>query len=526
MPGRVPRKGPCPVTALPLAASQVSGNARAVALSLCDRILSRLVSSVGDTRYRRYFEPSARLRIDGGVLAVAVPSPFHADLLERQFGAVLRTCARQESGVEGMTMRWEVMPLEFAAASANEAATALEAGTIDSARVIDAPGVPDAGVIATIGPRTAQAEEPLKSRLNGAAVPRLRLEDFVVGESNRLAFNAATRLAEEEGQRGPFGVLFIHGPTGVGKTHLLQGIARRFGERRPRARVRYVTGEQFVNEYIASVHAGNIEGFRARYRGLDLLCLDDVHFLGGKEKTQSEFQHTFDVLDLGGARVALVSDEHPRLLQRLTRQITSRFVSGMVVKVDAPDEATRVGLVRMIAARRGIALDDGSVRAIAGARRASVREVEGAVLRVEAMTRLMGHEPSAGIPIAAVARALAEDGAPGSGGVRKPLRMAHILAVVCERLGVDQTDVLGRGRHKRVVLARSLAALLARELTTHSYPEIARALGRDNHSTVVTACQRLKKAIEANATCDCGPGMDGPLDELVQSVKVETVQRA
>lgn len=494
--------------------------------------MTRLVSSVGDARYRRYFEPSARLRLDGGVLAVRVPSPLHADFLERQFGAVLRSCARTESGIEGLEMRWEVMPPEFAAASANGAATALAAGLMDPARIVEAPSVaeaPASGVIATIGPRAAHVEEAPKSRLNGAAVPRLRLEDFVVGESNRLAFNAATRLAEEEGQRGPFGVLFIHGPTGVGKTHLLQGIARRFAERRPRAKVRYVTGEQFVNEYIASVHAGNIEGFRARYRGLDLLCLDDVHFLGGKEKTQSEFQHTFDVLDLGGARVALVSDEHPRLLQRLTRQITSRFVSGMVVKVDAPDEPTRVGLVRLIAARRGIALDDASVRAIAGARRASVREVEGAVLRVEAMTRLMGFEPSAGVPIAAVARALAEDGSGGSSGggaVRKPLRMTHILAVVCERLGVDQSDVLGRGRHKRVVLARSLAALLARELTTHSYPEIARALGRDNHSTVVTACQRLRRAIEANATCGCGPGMDGPLDELVQSVKIETVQRA
>lgn len=491
----------------------------------CARVVSRLVSSVGDTRYRRYFEPSARLCLDAGVLSVRVPSPFHADLLQRQFGAVLRTCVSQEAGVDGLEMRWEVTPLEFAAASANEAATALAVGGIGAAEVAEG------GVIATIGPRQAgMLAEPAVFRANPTVfTPRHRLEDFVVGESNRLAYNAAVRLAEEDGQRGPFGVLFIHGPTGVGKTHLLQGIARRFSERRPRAKVRCVTGEQFVNEYIASVHAGNIDSFRARYRGLDLLCLDDVHFLGGKEKTQSEFQHTFDALDLGGARVALVSDEHPRMLQRLTRQITSRFVSGMVVKVDPPDETTRVGLVRQIAAKRGIGLDEGSLRAIAGARRASVREVEGAVLSVEAMARLMGHEPALGIPVAAVAAALADDAAvraSGPGGLRKPLRMAHILGVVCERLGVDQSDVMGRGRHKRVVLARSLTALLARELTTHSYPEIARALGRDNHSTVVTACQRLKKSMDAAESCGCGPGMDGPLCDLVQSVKTEVVQRA
>jgi chromosomal replication initiator protein len=315
----------------------------------------------------------------------------------------------------------------------------------------------------------------------------------------------------------------------VGKTHLLQGIARRFAERRPRARVRCVTAEQFVNEYIASVHAGNIDSFRARYRNLDLLCLDDVHFLGGKDKSQSEFQHTFDALDLGGARVALVSDEHPRMLQRLTRQITSRFVSGMVVKVDSPDENTRVGLVRQIAARRGIGLDEGSVRALAGARRASVREVEGAVLSVEAMARLMGHEPALGIPVAAVAAALADDAAvrsSGSGVLRKPLRLPHILAVVCERLGVDQSEVMGRGRHKRVVLARSVAALIARDLTTHSYPEIARALGRDNHSTVVTACQRLRKSLEAGEAYDAGPGVSGSLGDFVESLKTEVSQRA
>lgn len=494
---------------------------------LCVRIVSKLASSVGDIRFRRYIEPSARLSLDGSVLTVSVPSPLHADFLKRQFEGVLRDCAASESGVDGLDVRWTVSPHEFAAASVNEAATALIADGVQGRAASTGGG--EAGVIATIGPvsREPSTDHPRAhtARHHGAPAPRLRLEDFVVGESNRLAYNAAVRLAEEEAQRGPFGVLFIHGSTGVGKTHLLQGIARRFSERRARAKVRYVTGEQFVNEYIASVHAGSIEQFRARYRGLDLLCLDDVHFLGGKEKTQSEFLHTFDALDLGGARVALASDEHPRTLNRLTRQITSRFVSGMVVKVDAPDESTRIGLVRLIAARRGVSLDDASVRAIAGARRASVREVEGAVLRVEAMARLMGHEPSAGIPPGAVARALSEDGASG-GGVRKPLRMAHLLAVVCERLGVEQSDVLGRGRHKRVVLARSVAALLARDLTTHSYPEIARALGRDNHSTVVTACQRLRRAIADNESCGCGPGLDGPVESLVQSLKAEAVQRA
>ncbi|MFM9956747.1 MAG: DnaA ATPase domain-containing protein [Phycisphaerales bacterium] len=485
-------------------------------------VVARLKARLGAAKFARFFEPTARLGVEGTgaerVVVVRVPTAFYADWLGRQFGDDVRAAACQELGVDSVEVRWEVV------------AAPVEAG--DGRATANGTAVAPAAVIATIGPEGA--------RRNGAAGPggmvgpsapafaaRLRLDEFVVGESNRLAYNAAIRLAEGEEQRGPFGVLFIHGTTGVGKTHLLQGIARRFIERRPGARVRSVTCEQFVNEYVASIHGGNIEGFRARYRHLDLLCLDDVHFLGGKEKSQSEFLHTFDALDLSGARVALASDEHPRHLQRLTRQITSRLVSGMVVRVDPPDEQTRCGLVKLIAARRGIALDEASVRSLASARRASVRELEGAIASVEATARLLGHDPAQGVPAGAVARAVSEDsgglGGGGRGGVRKPVRMSAILSTVCERLGVEPSDVLGRGRHKRVVLARSVCSWLARQLTTHSFPEIARALGRENHSTVVTACQRLKAALERGDSCDCGPGLELTLEGLIQSLRAEVL---
>lgn len=480
---------------------------------LSARLSARLAARLGEPRFKRFFEPSAVLSVEGcgadsvdagACVVVRVPTAFYADWLSRQFGADLRAVIDEEAELRGVAVRWEVSPggAERAAGEEHRAA-------------------PAPGVIATIGPEGSR-----RGGLLGSSAPafaaRLRLDDFVVGESNRLAYNAAIRLAEGEQQRGPFGVLFIHGPTGVGKTHLLQGIARRFLERRPGARARSVTCEQFVNEYVASLQAGNIEGFRSRYRNLDLLCLDDVHFLGGKEKSQSEFLHTFDALDLSGARVALASDEHPGRLQRLTRQITSRLVSGMVVRVDPPDEQTRLGLVKLIAARRGVALDEAGMRSLASVRRASVREIEGAVSSVEATARLLGHDPARGVPAAAVARALSEH-AGGVQGVRKPVRMASILSVVCERLAVEPSDVLGRGRHKRVVLARSLCSWLARQLTTHSYPEIARALGRDNHSTIVTACQRLKAAMERGESCSAGPGVEHTIETLVQSLRAEVL---
>lgn len=491
---------------------------------LCARIVDRLVSSVGDARFKRYFQPSARLRFDGNELAISVPTAFCADWLDRQFGLVLRDAARAESGHADVSLRWTVAPDEFAGAETNALAVQRAADLLTSGRAPEpAPSVAhldnSPGLALPLAVPTDHA--PSESTTN-PLLKRHRLEEFVVGESNRLAYNAALRLADGPSERGPFGVLFIHGTSGVGKTHLLQGIARRFTQNRPRARVRYVTGEQFANEFIAGIQSGSLEAFRKRYRGLDLLCLDDVHFLGGKTKTQDEFLHTFDTLELGGARVALASDEHPRLLQRLSRQISSRFVSGMVVKVDAPDHATRLGLVSLLSARRGIALSPETQSAVASACAGSVREIEGALLRVEAMSRLLEPESGGAITPALVRRALGDDA--GSTRVRRPVRIATIVAVVCEQLAVEQTEVLGNGRHKRVVLARSISAHLARELTTQSYPEIARALGRDNHSTVVTACQRVKKQIEAGATCGCGPDLDGPLASLCEKLRNDVLR--
>lgn len=463
----------------------------------CVRIASRLASRVGDARFNRYFAPSARLRYDGQALAVHVSSPFAADWLQRQFGTELRDAAVQESCGRPVEIQWHITPDEFGAAELNEQAVRLHTGD------------------------TPRPATPAPRRHPGPVL-RHRLDEFVVGDSNRLAFKASLRLAGGDNEGGPFGVLFIHGPSGVGKTHLLQGIATSFAEARPGSRARYVTAEQFTNEYIASIGSGGIEAFRRRYRGLDLLCIDDVHFLGGKTKTQDEFLHTFDTLDLGGARVALASDEHPRQLQRLSSHITSRFVSGMVVRVDPPDAATRLALARLIAARRGLPLDEDALAVVIATSRGSVRELEGALLRVEALARVM--EPPTGdtIPSSLVRRALAESAT----NLRKPLRLGAILSGVCQTLRVEASEVLGNCRHKRVVLARAVAAYLAREMTTHSFPEIARALGRRNHSTIVTACQRIAGRLKNGAPCDDARDIAPTLEALLLRLRADITASA
>lgn len=443
--------------------------------------------------FGRYFEGSTRFRVGPDTVSVVVPSRFHAEWLQRRFGDELTATVHAEASRAGLAVRWHVDPSLFSAAPAPapHAATPGEGLAARTAPPADPRPTPHG--IATKAARRTGRRRTLKHSL----------DDYVVGAGNRLAYAAATKICDHAGDDA-FGMLFLHGPCGVGKTHLLQGVARRWLAHRPGARVRYTTGERFANEYIASVQSGGIDRFRDRYRAVDLLCIDDVHFIAGKKATQSEFLHTFEALDLDGARVVFASDAHPRQIADLNARIVSRCVAGMVVQMHPPDRETRARIVRVLAGRRRLPLDDAAVAAIVESCPGSARELEGAVLRVEAARSLLDDrpagDPAEAVNAAAVRRALGATAQRTPS--RTPIRLDDILRATCEEFGVELSELLGTGRHRRIVIARSLAAALARELTTHSYPEIARAMNRRNHSTVVTACQRVRLQIEQGVAAD------------------------
>lgn len=358
---------------------------------------------------------------------------------------------------------------------------------------------------------------PGTPRTPGSSVLRHRLCDFVVGEANRLAYTGAMQISEGGGPP-PFTLLFVHGLCGLGKTHLLQGAASRFRELHPGAKVRYTTAEDFTNDFVAGVRNGRLDSFRAAYRGLDLLCVDDVQFLASKTQTQNELLHTFNAVNLGGARIILASDEHPRQSTKLGSALISRFMSGMVVRLDPPDPVLREQVLRALAARRGLALEAAASACIAEfagrSPGASIRDLEGALTQVDAMVRLMpGLAGSADgkqtVGLHLVHKALGIGAGNENRGFRprKPIRVDRISDEVCRTLRVEADELMGRGRHRRVVLARTLVAHLSRTLTTLSYPEIARAMGRPNHSTIVTACQRFGRQLAADEGLDLGPDL-------------------
>lgn len=457
------------------------------------RMLSRLSDAIGKDHFGRYFDRQARFELHAGTLDVTVPSDFLVKLIERRFGGAIRRTACEVSGKD-VEVRFHADRQAF--------------GFAPIAPVAPGPTLSPAGKVIVPPAKNQSSRVAVPSRPKTGLLLRHKLSEFMVGTSNRLAYAAAIRVAEDPTFSGS---IFIHSECGMGKTHLLQGLAIRFLEIHPAASVRYTTAETFTNEYVMAIKANKMDAFRKQYRKLDLLCVDDVHFFSRKEATQGELLHTFDAIGLEGARVVLASDEHPREIATLSERLRSRFMAGAVVKIDAPDADLRPRLIRHLASRRGLTLEDAAVALLSertsrsigtlGGFGGSVREIDGLLIQVEAVYRLLPEFASTDGHIGAilVRKALGlADGERGSARARKPITIHAISSEVCKALSVEVSELMGKGRHKRVVLARALTAHLCRKLTNHSFPEIARGMGRPNHSTVITACKRLAQQISVN----------------------------
>lgn len=462
--------------------------------SICARIVERLVDSVGKRRYEMWFGRSAKLDYEASTprLEIVARNRFIADRISRHFLPMVRDAARDETG-EVVAVSVQVDPDRFSA--------------------------PAPEVAPRTSPPGTASHDPGPSPGQGL---RYRLESFVVGTSNELAYSAAMRLVDSEDDALP-GPLFLHGGCGLGKTHLLQGICARMTSRRSGTQVHYTTAEQFTNDFLAAVRTNRMERFRHRMRRLDLLAVDDVHFLANKQATQEEFIHSFDAIQLGGSRVVLASDNHPRLIRQFSERLISRCMNGLVVEVHAPDTETRIRIIRSLAADRGLSLVDGVIATLAQHCRGSVREIEGTLTRLHALSSLARQRVGRGDDLQ-IGHTLLHRLFQGEGGgvdVR-PVRFGRILESVCERLHVTAEQVQGKTRQKQVVLARALITHLARRLTTLSFPEIAAQLNRRSHSTVVSAARRTAKQLAENAAVAL-PGLDEPVP--LRAV-VDTLQQA
>ncbi len=316
--------------------------------------------------------------------------------------------------------------------------------------------------------------------------PKLTFEQFVIGDANRMAHAAALSVAEMPAQA--YNPLFLYGPPGLGKTHLLHSIANYVSTYGGGLTVRYTTAESFTNEFVHALQAGSMGGFKSRFRTSDVLLIDDVQFLERKARTEEEFFHTFNALYDAGSQLVLTSDRLPSDLEALEHRLRERFQAGLIADVGAPDRRTRLTILRKRVRHDHIDdVDPEALEVIADRISLNVRALEGALIRVVAYASLT-HRP--------LTRALAEevlDGLYPSPAI-SPRTIEEIQQATCDSFALTREELVGRGRSARVIWPRQVAMYLARELTEQSLPTIGRAFGRD-HSTVLNACARADQRL-------------------------------
>ncbi|MDG1137386.1 MAG: DnaA/Hda family protein [Phycisphaerales bacterium] len=357
---------------------------------------------------------------------------------------------------------------------------------------------------------TGAAKKPAQHVRKKPTQQLLSFSDFVVGQCNQLAHAASRQMTHEDGKT--ISPLFIHGKPGVGKTHLLQSICKH-AAKTTASKVKYVTAEQFTNEFIQSSRFGEFERFRNRYRFLDLLAIDDVRFVQSKTKTQEELLHTIDAAGLRGARLVLASDEEPRLIKRLNKALANRFVAGMVVEIERPDRKTRLDIIEQLTKKHCIELSPGAVQRLASQAVGSVRELQGAVATLRATASLMIDTMNDTIGAQVVDRVLR-----ATPVNTLPIKFSYILEEASKRGGLTVQDLRGKSRTSTIVFWRTMAYYLGRKMTTLSYPELAFALGRGSHSPVHAAVKNMEIFLDQEDTTRKLGGETVNVQELVDQL--------
>ena len=428
------------------------------------RILERARTLLPEQTFRIWLAHTEPLALSQDVLTVAAGSEFAAEWIEDKYGDLLGEVAER---VVGQRLRVQFEHRSKGGPTVPEPVPQTTPAPQQPAPSTPAPGSP--APLSTVG-------APLNERYV--------FDRFVVGTNNQLAA-AATRAVAEAPAR-MYNPLFIYGGVGLGKTHLMHAIGHAILARDPSKRVAYISSERFTNDLIASIQEGRMAEFRRRYREIDLLLIDDVHFLGEKERTQEEFFHTFNALHDAQRQIVMTSDRPPKEIPGLEERLVSRFEWGLVTDIKPPDFETRVAILRKKADEDQIALADEVLEFIARNCRSNVRELEGAVIKLLAYSSLTRREVTIDLAREALGGVL-------SGGEAPEITPALIRERVATVFGVTVDALSSKKRTKEITMPRQVAMYLIRELLDLPLVEIGRLFGGRDHSTVIHSIQKVEE---------------------------------
>jgi chromosomal replication initiator protein len=405
-----------------------------------------------------WFLPVQFERVEDSTIYIGVPNKFFGEWLDTHYGALLTEAVAIAGGGEPLTVAFIVR--EKTAASATELPSAAQSG---------------------------KSQTPPKPRRGILLNPKYTFRNFVVGAGNQFAHAACMAVAEQPGQT--YNPLFIYGGVGLGKTHLLTAIGNHVAEQRD-LRIAYLTTEQFTNEVINSIRYDKMMDLRKRYRHIDMLMIDDIQFLVGKERTQEEFFHTFNALYEGHKQIVLSSDRFPKDMPDIEERLRSRFEWGLIADLQPPDVETRIAILRKKSEDEGVKLPEDVIQFLSITMKSNVRELEGSLVRLGAYASLTGQVISLDL-----AKTVLRD---VIGDKKKVVAMDDIQEAVCAQFHVKIAELKSRRRSKTLVHPRQIAMYLCRELTDASYPEIGRQFGGKDHTTIIHACRQVTKAKETD----------------------------
>jgi chromosomal replication initiator protein len=441
-----------------------------------EKSLDRIKSRLPAVAFNTWFKNTAPVAIHEGSFVISTPNKFTKEWIESRHLGLIKTVLQETMGAEGAELDVKVTVRRDQVSSGGAADQAPASAVADDG----APGSP----AAPADRRTAQRIGP-----SGQFNPRYVFDTFVVGDGNQFAHAASIAVAEKPANA--YNPLFIYGGSGLGKTHLLHAIGVYGSSLWPDMRIRYVTGETFTNELIQSIMNRAPLPFRKKYRDVDLLLIDDIQFIIGKEGTQEEFFHTFNTLYEAHKQIVVSSDRPPKEMPTLEDRLRSRFEWGLIADIQPPKLETRIAILHKKAELSGIEVSDEVLRFIAGKRQLNVRELEGTLTRVAAFADLTNSEVDV-----ALAKDILKDILPETRPRKISVKM--IINETSKYFGVSAADITGRSRLRQVVYPRQVAMYLARELTDYSLPKIGEDFGGKDHTTVLHSVSKVAAAMKKN----------------------------